>query len=90
MDLSAINIAFEQTEISAPADAPFVIRFDNKDGGIPHNVEIKDASGMSMFKGEIITGPAQKQYQVPALAAGTYMFACTVHPNMMGTLKVGG
>jgi len=31
-----------------------------------------------------------KTYDVPALAAGTYQFVCTVHPNMIGTLKVGG
>ena len=87
--VSAVNISFEQKEISAPADTAFVIRFDNKDAGIPHNVEIKDASGMTMFKGEIITGPATKDYQVPPLAAGIYQFICTVHPNMVGTLKVG-
>ena len=55
-----------------------------------HNVEIRDALGMLMFKGDIITGPAQVQYQVPALPAGTYQFVCTVHPIMVGTLKVGG
>jgi plastocyanin len=87
--VSAVNISYDQKEISAPADAAFVIRFDNKDAGIPHNVEIKDASGMSMFKGEIINGPSTKDYQVPALASGTYQFVCTVHPNMAGTLKVG-
>jgi plastocyanin len=83
-------IQFEQTELSAPADAPFVIRFDNKDAGTPHNVEIKDASGQSVFKGEIFNGAAIKDYAVPALAAGTYQFVCTVHPNMIGTLTVGG
>jgi len=62
----------------------------NKDAGIPHNIEIKDASSMSMFKGDIITGTAETSYQVPALAAGTYQFVCSVHPNMVGTLKVGG
>jgi plastocyanin len=87
--ISAINIQFEQTEVSAPADAPFVITFDNKEA-VPHNVEIKDASGMSLFKGEIVTGPVVVDYQVPALAAGTYQFICTVHPNMVGTLTVGG
>ena len=43
-----------------------------------------------MFKGEIFNGVAVKTYDVPALAAGTYPFVCTVHPNMIGTLKVGG
>jgi len=29
-------------------------------------------------------------YNVPALKAGTYSFVCSVHPNMTGTLKIGG
>jgi plastocyanin len=90
VQVSAVNIAYEQTEISAPAGAPFTIHFDNKDAGIPHNVAIKDPSGTEVFKGDIITGPAQADYQVPALPAGTYQFVCSVHPNMTGTLKVGG
>jgi plastocyanin len=53
-------------------------------------VEIKDSSGTSVFKGEIFSGVAKKTYDIPALAAGTYQFICTVHPNMAGTLTVGG
>jgi mono/diheme cytochrome c family protein/plastocyanin len=87
---AALNIAFTNTELQAPADAAFTIEFDNQDAGIPHNMEIKDAGGATVFKGEIITGPAKATYQVPALAAGSYTFVCTVHPNMTGTLKVGG
>lgn len=87
--ISALNIAFEQKEATAPADKAFSIAFDNKDSGIPHNIEIKDANGGQAFMGEIITGPAQTTYNVNALAAGTYQFVCTVHPNMVGTLKVG-
>ena len=89
VEISAINIAFEQSDVSAPADTAFTIRFDNKEA-VPHNVEIKDAAGMSLFKGEIVTGPVVIDYAVPALAAGTYQFICTVHPNMIGTLTVGG
>jgi len=89
-EVSALNVTFEQTEISAPADAPFVIHFANKDAGIMHNVEIKDASAMTMFKGDVITGVAETNYKVNQLAAGTYQFVCTIHPNMVGTLKVGG
>lgn len=90
VQLSALNVSFEQASISAPANADFVIHFDNKDAGIAHNVQIRDASGMDMFKGDLVTGPAATDYQVKALAAGTYTFICIVHPNMTGTLKVGG
>lgn len=84
--IGALNIAFEQSAVSVTAGAPFQIAFDNKDDGIPHNVEIKDAGGASVYQGEVFNGPAQKTYDVPALAAGSYTFLCTVHPNMTGTL----
>ena len=48
--------AFDQTEVSVPADTAFQIQFDNKDAGVPHNVAIKDATGRPLFTGEIITG----------------------------------
>ena len=34
------------------------------------------------------TASGETTYAVPALAAGTYPFVCTVHPNMTGTLTV--
>jgi plastocyanin len=86
LHISAQNIAFDTNQLEAPAGQAFVLEFNNNDPGVPHNVEIKDANGMSMFKGQIITGPATISYQVPALAAGSYMFVCDVHPNMTGTL----
>ena len=39
-----------------------------------------------MVRGDIITGVAEADYNVPALAAGDYTFVCSVHPNMTGTL----
>ncbi len=33
-----------------------------------------------------MTGPKVIVYNVPALAAGTYTFSCSVHPSMTGTL----
>jgi cytochrome c oxidase subunit II len=88
--ISALNIAFEQKEASAPAGVPFQIEFENKDAGVPHNVAIHQGSptGQVMFQGEVFPGVATKTYDVPALAAGTYAFVCTVHPNMTGTLTV--
>ena len=43
-------------------------------------------SAIADAKGEIFAGVGQRDYAVPALAAGTYQFLCTVHPNMTGTL----
>jgi plastocyanin/mono/diheme cytochrome c family protein len=86
IDIIAQNIAFNTASITAPAGAPFVIAFDNQDAGTSHNVAIKDSTGKEIFKGDIFPGIAQRQYQVPALAAGTYTFVCDVHPNMTGTL----
>jgi plastocyanin len=84
-----VNIAFDQSAVEAPADTPFQIEFANNDPGIPHNVEIKDAGGASVFLGEIFNGVETRTYDVPALAAGEYTFICTVHPNMTGTLTAG-
>jgi len=88
VSISALNVAFEQTSVTAPAGKAFQLTFDNKDAGTPHNIAIhKDnAGGAEVFKGEIVTGPATKVYDVPALDPGTYAFVCTVHPNMTGTL----
>jgi plastocyanin len=69
-----------------PADTAFQIHFVNNDQGIPHNVEIKDAGGASIFQGEVFPGVDERTYDVPALPAGEYTFICTVHPNMTGTL----
>ena len=55
---------------------------------MPHDVEIRDANGGVQFKGEIITGIAETNYAVPPLANGTYVYVCTVHPNMTGNLTV--
>jgi len=78
--------AFDQSTVTAPADQTFVIHFANNENGVLHNVEVKDASGASIVRGDIITGVAEADYSVPALAAGDYPFVCSVHPNMTGTL----
>jgi mono/diheme cytochrome c family protein/plastocyanin len=74
--------------LTAPAGVTFNILFTNDDPGTPHNTAINDASGGQQFKGEIFNGVGTRIYQVPALPAGTYMYVCTVHPTMTGTLTV--
>ncbi len=86
--LDALNIAYTQTSLTAPANTAFDLQFNNQDAGVPHNVVIVDGSGKAVFTGDIFNGPATKDYAVPALAAGAYTFHCAVHLNMTGTLTV--
>jgi cytochrome c oxidase subunit 2 len=91
LKLSALGVKYEQTALSAPADAPFKIEFENKDPGTPHNVAIHEGSpaGKALFTGKVFNGVAKMTYDVQALAAGPYAFVCTVHPTTMtGTLTV--
>ena len=80
----AKDIAFTTPAVAVTAGSPFTIAFDNKDGA-PHNIDISDASGAHVFKGEIVAGK-QVSYAIPAMAAGTYTFICDVHPDMKGTI----
>jgi cytochrome c oxidase subunit 2 len=91
LELTAANLAFQPTSLTAKADAPFTLNFTNNDAGIPHSVVIHtgpNTSDPAAFTGEIFTGVATRPYPVPALKAGTYAFSCAVHPSMTGTLTV--
>lgn len=82
--ITAVNILFVETSVTVPAGREFTIVFDNQDT-VPHNVDIKQ-DGRDIWIGEIFSGPEVRVYTVPPLAAGTYDFICTVHPNMTGTM----
>jgi plastocyanin len=89
----AEGIAFTDGScIEVPVGEPFTIDFDNRDAGTQHNVQIYDnaePSGDLLFEGEIITGPSQIEYEVPAFGAvGEHAFICVVHPNMVGAVRV--
>ena len=88
MTITALNIAFTQASVNAPAGKAFTLLFDNQDASVQHDVYIKDASGTQVFAGAIVTGPAQTTYNIPSLAAGSYTFFCSIHTNMTGTLVV--
>lgn len=91
LKISAKNIKFDKSCLAAPAGKAFTITFDNKDSGVPHNVDIftNSSATKSLFKGSTITGPKTTTYKVPALKAGTYYFRCDIHPTQMnGTFVV--
>jgi plastocyanin/mono/diheme cytochrome c family protein len=89
--LTAQNVQFSPTTLTASAGQPFTIDFDNQDASVQHNVAIfegSDATAPVAFRGDLVTGVDTVTYDVPALKAGTYFFHCDVHPTMTGTLTV--
>jgi len=90
LTITADDLAFSTRTLSAPADEPFQIAFDNQEGA-PHNVAIygDDSATEKVFGSDPFSGPAVVTYDVPALAAGSYFFRCDVHPDMSGELTVG-
>ncbi len=82
----AQNIEFQPGKIGIPANVPFTLVLDNRDPGVPHNVEVKDGSGTTIVRSEVVTGPARVEIPMPALVPGDYPFTCTVHPNMVGVI----
>jgi len=86
----ASDLAFDTDTIELPADTPTTLTLDNQDDGIPHNIAIytDDSLGESLFVGDLVTGPASIDYEIPAIPAGEYYFHCDVHPDMSGTVVV--
>ena len=87
LTITARDLQFSTSSLTAPAEEPFQIAFDNQESA-PHNVAIyRDASGSEqVFVPEPFSGPASVTYDVPALPEGTYFFRCDLHPEMSGEL----
>jgi plastocyanin len=88
--VTAVNIAFDETTLTAPAGEAFTLALINEDAA-QHNVAIYTDSSLSesLFVGEFI-GEGTIVYDVPALEPGEYFFRCDLHPEMQGTLVVEG
>ena len=88
IQISSKDLKFSTATLTAPANKPFQIVYDNQEGA-PHNVAIYDSSFSSkVFGEEPFGGPKQVTYNVPALGPGTYGFRCDIHTDMKGTLEV--
>ncbi len=94
IEINAIrSVTFDRASLSAPANTPFVIHFQNQDtsfgGQIPHNVAIKLGADY-LFKPlpAVPPGTTVDYFISGGLAAGDYLFLCSVHPAMHGTLTI--
>jgi plastocyanin len=84
------GLAFDTDCLALPAGDAVTIRLVNAEDAEPHNVAIYADSSRStqVFGGDIVDGGESIDYQVEALAAGTYYFDCTIHPAMNGSVVV--
>ena len=81
---------FDPKTLTAPANQPFVINLTNSDTTAPHDVAIRGANpdGSDWQGDPDAQAGGSASYQPPPLAANTYEFYCSIHPNMTGTLQV--
>ena len=89
----AATAGFDPKTLEGPANTAFTVTFDNQDTQTsPHNWVLKDSTGAKVQIGgdtSFFSGPAKRDYQIPALAPGAYPFLCEVHPAAMtGTLTI--
>jgi cytochrome c oxidase subunit II len=93
VEVTSISVTegFEPAELTAPADAAWVVELTNADPAVPHDFAIRGANpdGSDWQGDPDAPGGGSASYVPPQLAAGTYEFYCSLHPNMVGTLNVG-
>jgi plastocyanin len=86
LEITATNLVFDKSSLTARAGQPVQIIMHNRDAGIPHNVSVytNRSASQRIFVGELHTGPGDFTYSFTAPAApGTYFFRCDVHPDTM-------
>ena len=85
--LEAVNIQFEPTTITLPAGQPLRLVLDNKDAGVPHDIQVFQGDTVYATSPRV-TGPAVTEVRFGPLTPSRYQFRCQVHPAMVGTLVV--
>lgn len=88
--LVALDVEFTRETVDVAAGMPFILVLENRDS-VQHNVSIYADAALEhrLFEGVLFAGPATRWYPVPALQAGTYVFACDLHSNMRGLIQAG-
>src|SRR5664280_797040 len=84
--VTAAGMAFDTNSITVSAGAHVTITFQNKDGGIPHNMAFYTSAAATtvIYQGARTTGVSAVTYTFDApTTPGTYFFRCDVHPTTM-------
>lgn len=90
LQLVARNLQFQPRSLTATANQPVQLQFDNQDSGVPHNVAFftNSSKTTAIYKTPLETGPKVETFTFTAPGPGTYFFVCEVHPDMTGSFVV--
>jgi plastocyanin len=90
--VTAENLEFTPERVELTAGQVVQVVFRNRDAGVPHGLVVATrTSGIpprEIASLEVLTGPAERTFELPALAAGPYLFSCPVHPTMQVEVDV--
>lgn len=93
VQLTSVSVTqgFDPSELTIPADTPWVVNLTNADPAVPHDFAITAANpdGSDWLGDPDAPGGGSAIYQPPPLPAGDYEFFCSIHPIMTGTLHAG-
>ena len=90
VEITAADLAFDATTIEATAGEDFTITLVNDDSA-PHNISIySEEGGDQIVLGDTAEAGQSVTVDVSALEPGTYYFKCDIHPDMNGSVVVGG
>ncbi|MEO6207849.1 MAG: cupredoxin domain-containing protein [Candidatus Limnocylindrales bacterium] len=91
VNVIAAHVRWVPSTLTAPAGAVWHVQIDNQDGPPEHH-NFAVASGTTFPERIYQSANFNKgtfTFDVPALPAGSYLFICTVHPDVMtGSLEL--
>ena len=76
------RLVFSPTTLDVPVGKDLVIRFDNRERGVAHNLRFKTVPGDPRTKLE--KGPIVQDLNVRFDEPGKYRYTCDIHPLMNG------
>ena len=92
-NLVVINTRYTPTELTAPANRTWHVKIDdqevaaNQPIGTLHNFTLSSGA-LKLFQ-TATWGPGERDFDIPGLPAGLYVFTCSIHSSAMrGTVEI--
>lgn len=81
----ARNLSFSPAALTIQAHAVVTLIMKNEDSSVPHDLGVNVVGG---GRTETCPGPCTSSFVFAAHEAGSYHFFCSLHPEMVGDLRV--